>query len=108
MNYKMIGVVKKIGEKVQITEKFAKQEINIETNSKYPEVIQFEFINDKTSLIETVAVNDAVEISFDIRGREWNGKFFTRLQGFDCDILERAKVETKIQADEQADDDLPF
>jgi len=30
------------------------------------------------------------------------------LQGFDCDILERAKVETKIQADEQADDDLPF
>ena len=35
-------------------------------------------------------------------------RFFTRLQGFDCDILERAKVETKIQADEQADDDLPF
>ena len=70
--------------------------------------IQFEFINDKTSLIETVSVNDAVEISFDIRGREWNEKFFTRLQGFDCDILERAKVETKIQADEQADDDLPF
>jgi single-strand DNA-binding protein len=74
MNYKMIGVVKKIGEKVQITEKFAKKEINIETNSKYPEVLQFEFINDKCSLIETVDVNDAVEISFDIRGREWEGK----------------------------------
>ena len=44
MIYKMIGVVKKIGEKVQITEKFAKKEINIETNSKYPEVLQFEFI----------------------------------------------------------------
>lgn len=108
MNYKMIGAVKKIGEKVQITDKFAKREINIETDSKYPEVIQFEFINDKCSMLDALNVDDSVEISFDIRGREWNEKFFTRLQGFDCNILERAKLQTKIQADEQADDDLPF
>ena len=39
MNYKMIGVVKKIGEKVQITDKFAKQEINIETTPEAREFI---------------------------------------------------------------------
>ncbi len=116
----MNGVAKKIGEKTQITEKFAKREINIETKSKYPEVIQIEFINDKCSLLDGINLNDDVEILFNIRGREWNERFFTRLEGYDCKVLEQFNAKNyataeankmfkkDIENEYEQDDDLPF
>jgi len=104
MNYTIEGKVVNIGDKVQITDKFAKREIVIETDDKYPQQIMLEFSQDKCSLLDECKLGDLVQIGFNIRGREWNGKYFTRLEGWNIKIDKSNQIEPL----HEINDDLPF
>ena len=104
MNYTIEGKVVTIGDKVQITDKFAKREIVIESGDKYPEQIMLEFTQDKCDLLDSANIGDTALIAFNIRGREWNGKYFTRLEGWNIKIDQSTKTETL----HEINDDLPF
>jgi hypothetical protein len=109
MNYTIEGKIVTVGDKVQITEKFAKREIVIESGDKYPEQIMLEFTQDKCSLLDNCKVGDNVEVHFNIRGREWNGKFFTRLEGWNIKLLDNICLNgTKNDIRNEINDDLPF
>lgn len=70
--YKLTGTVKVINDTVQVSEKFAKREFVLtDASSMYPQDILFQLTQDKCSMIDGVAVNDTVEVSFNLRGREW-------------------------------------
>ena len=70
--FKLTGTVKLISETQQISEKFSKREFVVsETSSMYPQDILFQATQDKCSLLDSVKVQDQIEVSFNLKGREW-------------------------------------
>jgi len=45
-------------------------------------MVKFQLAQDKCSLVDDYNEGDTVEVDFDLRGREWNGKYFTNLQAW--------------------------
>jgi len=70
--FKLTGSVKLIHATAQITEKFSKREFVVtDTTSQYPQDILFQATQDKCSLLDQFQAGDQVEVSFNLRGREW-------------------------------------
>ncbi|NBV09771.1 MAG: DUF3127 domain-containing protein [Flavobacteriia bacterium] len=90
-----------------VSEKFKKQELTIKTeNESYPQFITFQVVNDKCDLLNNLRKNDAVEITYNLRGREWNSpegvtKYFNTIEAWSI-------VLTSKQEQNEVDDDLPF
>lgn len=56
----------------QINEKMTKRDFVVETDdSQYPQLVKFELINDKCSIIDSYSEGTKVTVKFNIRGREW-------------------------------------
>lgn len=107
-SFKMKGVVHKVGQTMIVSEKFSKRELVMVDNSdaNYPQYVSFEFTQDKTSLLDNVMEGQEIELSFNLRGREWTSpagdvKYFNTLQGWKIEG-EAPKVEQK------QEDALPF
>jgi hypothetical protein len=131
--FKLSGIVKVVNPTVQVSEKFAKREFVVtDASSMYPQDIMFQSTQDKCSLLDNIQVNDQVEVSFNLRGREWTSpqgevKYFNTLEAWRIDkvganngagipqggpsamSLDPVSSVTANQANvESADDDLPF
>lgn len=128
--FKLTGTLKVLNPMVQVSEKFSKREFVVtESSSMYPQDIMFQLTQDKCSLLDGYNVNDQVEVSFNLRGREWTSpqgevKYFNSLDAWRIDrvgagvgipasgpsAMNLAPV-TAASAEmnvEKADDDLPF
>ena len=73
----------------QVSDRFRKREVVLEyaTNPQYPEFIKFEFVQDRTDLLDNFQPGQEVQVWFDLKGRKWtdrNGeiRYFTTLQGW--------------------------
>jgi hypothetical protein len=86
--FKLTGTVKVIKDTVQVTEKFAKREFVInDASSMYPQDILFQSVQDKCSMLDGYTEGDNVEVSFNLRGREWTSpqgeiKYFNTLDAW--------------------------
>ncbi|MEN9699178.1 MAG: hypothetical protein RLZZ301_376 [Bacteroidota bacterium] len=86
--FKFSGTIKVIQATQQVTEKFAKREFVVtDTSSMYPQDILFQATQDKCALLDGFQVNDAVEVSFNLRGREWTSpqgevKYFNTIEAW--------------------------
>ena len=81
------GSIKKIGDTQKITDTFRKREVVVTTEEQYPQHIQIEFIQDRTSLLDGYNLGDKVNIGFNLKGREWTSpqgetKYFNTIQGW--------------------------
>jgi hypothetical protein len=132
--FKLSGIVKVVNPTVQVSEKFAKREFVVtDASSMYPQDIMFQSTQDKCSLLDNIQVNDQVEVSFNLRGREWTSpqgevKYFNTLEAWRIDkvgangngggipqggpaamnldpISNVTATQTNVEA---TDDDLPF
>lgn len=79
-NYEMTGKVTRILDAQTFSSGFTKREFIIQTDDKYPQSIKFECVKERLSLLDKVHDGDTVNVSFRIRGSEYNGKFFVNLQ----------------------------
>ncbi len=66
---------------------FRKREMVVTTDEQYPQFINIEFVQDKTDLLNNFKVGDEVEVSINLRGREWvspqgETKYFNSIQGW--------------------------
>lgn len=82
MNYEMEGKILKIEDTQTLKNDFTKREFVVETDEQYPQKVKFELIKDKTALVDKFSAGDAVKVSFNIRGSEWNGKYFVNLSAW--------------------------
>lgn len=82
MTYQAEGVLHKVFDEEQKSERFKAREFVIETEDQYPQFIKFQLVNDKCDLANGHNEGERVKVSFDLRGREWNGKYFTNLQAW--------------------------
>ena len=83
MSFELTGKLHRIFDTEQIKETFRKREFVVEkVDGQYPEFIKFQLVQDRTSLMDQFSEGDEVTVSFDLRGREWQGKFFTNVQAW--------------------------
>jgi hypothetical protein len=88
MSFQLTGKLKKIDPIVKVSEKFSKREFVItDESSQYPQDILFQSVQDKCSLLDTFNVGDTVQVSFNLRGREWTSpqnevKYFNTLEAW--------------------------
>lgn len=87
MSYELQGRVHKIGDVQTIKNDFTKREFVVQTDEQYPQFVPFELIKDKTSLIDGFKKGDQIKVSFDIRGREWQDRFFINLSAWRVERL---------------------
>jgi hypothetical protein len=111
--FKMKGVIKVIKPTQQVSEKFSKRELVVTdlSEAQYPQDILFELKQDKTSLLDNFMQGQEVEISFNLKGREWTSpqgdvKYFNTLDAFKIDAIGAAPVAINIASNN--DEDLPF
>lgn len=116
------GRLHKVFPQQQITDSFSKREFVIETDEEYPQFVKFELTQDKCDLVSKFSEGQSMEVFFNVRGREWNEKFFTNLNAWRIleirsesrDDEERKKIDAHIKSKEVVDanpdtpDDLPF
>ncbi len=70
--YTLNGILKVINDTQVVSDRFKKREIVITDNTgQYPQDISFQLTQEKTDAVNDMKVNDPVQVSFFIRGREW-------------------------------------
>jgi hypothetical protein len=78
--YEMQGSVKWIGETQSFASGFTKREFVLTSaHDKYPQDIKFEVVKDKCTVLDQFSVGQDVTVSFDVRGNEYNGKYYVNL-----------------------------
>jgi hypothetical protein len=66
----------------QVSEKFRVQEFILKVGNpedKYPQEVKFQLVNDNIDLLDFIQVNEQVEVTFELRGREYNGTHYVTL-----------------------------
>ena len=83
MAYELTGKVKLIQDPQTFNSGFTKREMVVTVEEgKYPQDINIEFVQDNVSLLDTVQPGQQITVIFDIRGREYNGRYFNNLVGW--------------------------
>jgi len=73
----VIGTTEEVG-----NNGFTKRLIVIETQEQYPQKLPIDFVKDKTNLLDKFQEGQEVKISINLRGNEYNGKYYVNLQGW--------------------------
>ncbi len=79
MSYQLKGVIRHIEQEQTFASGFTKREFVVTTEDKYPQDVKLEFVKDKTAQLEGFKPGDPVTVSFNIRGNEYEGRFFVNL-----------------------------
>jgi hypothetical protein len=83
MSFEIEGRLVKIFNTEQKSGTFQTREFVIEIASgNYPQVIKFQATQDKCTIMDNYNEGDAVKVYFDLRGREWQGKYLTNLNAW--------------------------
>lgn len=97
-SYEFIGKIKQIGELQTFASGFTKREVVVaENNDRWPNDVSFAFTKDRARQLESFAVGDDVKVSFDLRGREYNGRHFIDLNGWKIEKAEDAAAASPAQ-----------
>ena len=121
----IVGKLIEIFDTQQISDSFKKREFVVEfaENPQYPELIKFELIQDKCSLLDSYSTGNEVDVSFNLKGRKWSkdGKdmYFTTLQAWRLELAKSgqdapaatstdAPTEPEWLSDTKDEGDLPF
>jgi len=82
MNFSVKGKLHKVFPTERKSDKLEIRDFVIKTDEQYPQYIKFQLMNDKTSQVDGFNEGQNIEVSFNLRGRESDGKFFTNLQAW--------------------------
>jgi hypothetical protein len=97
--YETSGKIKMIGEVQSFASGFTKREFVVTTAAdKYPQDIKFDVVKDKCAMLDSFKPGDDVQVNFDIRGREYNGKYFVDLSCWKLQAADGAEPARSPQA----------
>jgi len=119
MAFELEGVVRHILEPQTFASGFSKREFVIEVeDGKFPQMIKFEAVKEKTSILDGVSVGDRVQVTFDIRGNEYKERFYVNLNawklsksgegGGDSETTANSSLEASFDNEPDDSDDIPF
>jgi len=83
MSYEVEGKLHKKFDAEQKSGTFQTREfVLLVEQGQYPQYIKFQLVQDRCEIISPVEEGTNIKVYFDLRGREWQGKFFTNLQAW--------------------------
>lgn len=81
------GSIKEIFEQQNFDSGFSKREFVVTTKEQYPQDIKLELVKDRCDLISPYKKGDQVKVQFNLRGNEYNGRYYVNLQAWKIDQL---------------------
>ena len=108
---KVTGKIHNVGALRVVSEKFKSKDVVLLTDEKFPQYITIQFTQDKTDLVNPKDIGEQVEVSINLRGREWKSptgeiKYFNTIEGWQINAVEGAVNLKEVPLD--CSDDLPF
>ena len=89
MSFKIEGVIYRKFETEQKGASFSARDFVLEVqDGNFPQHIKFQLVQDRCDLIDRFTVGDSVVVHFDLRGKEWNDKFFTNLNAWKIEEMD--------------------
>lgn len=85
MTFEIEGILHKKFDVESKSSSFQTREFVITTEGTYPQYVKFQLTQDKCGVIDSCEEGEKVKVSFDLRGREWQGKYFTNLNAWKVD-----------------------
>jgi len=83
MAFEVEGKLHRVFPTEQKSANFAAREFVLEIpDGNYPQLIKFQAVQDRCGILDNFNEGDQVRVSFDLRGREWNGKYMTNLNAW--------------------------
>jgi single-strand DNA-binding protein len=120
MSFEIVGKMYKKFAAESKSPTFQAREFVIEVmDGNYAQMVKFQLLQERCQLLDTYNEGEEVKVHFDLRGREWQGKFFTtlncwRIEKADGDstqpvqhVAAQAKVSTSFSAPPSTDDAFP-
>ncbi|MBK7872995.1 MAG: DUF3127 domain-containing protein [Saprospiraceae bacterium] len=121
-SFEIEGKLHKVFDTENKTSSFQAREFVIEiADGNYSQFVKFQLVQDRCALVDNLKEGEIIKVSFDLRGREWQGKYFTNLNAWRVEQAQAATAKSAPPAvegtgdfpsatDEPAsfDDDLPF
>lgn len=81
--YELEGTLKVIYDKQSFPSGFEKREFVVTTkDDRYPQDVKFELVQDRISALDGMNEGDEVIVTFDLRGNEYNGKYYVNLRAW--------------------------
>lgn len=78
--YEAAGTIKLINPTQTFPSGFMKREFVVTTRAeKFPQDLKFEVVKDKCAMLDSYQTGQEVQVTFDIRGNEYNGKYYVSL-----------------------------
>jgi len=120
MSYEVEGKLYKKYDIEKKSDSFQTREfVLLDDKGQYPNYVKFQLVQDRVNVIDNLDEGSMVKVYFDLRGREWQGKFFTNLNAWRIEAI-GAESKPKAAAGEfpsappglsdegSSYDDLPF
>ncbi len=118
MSFEVEGKLHKKFDTEKKSEKFQARDFVIEVPSQYPQMIKFQLVQDRCEIIDHFQEGEDVKVFFDLRGREWEGRYFTNLNAWKLEKAGQTATAPAAGAESfptlndepsnKAEDDLPF
>jgi len=85
MSFEVLGKLHKKFDTERKSDKFQARDFVIELPGQYPQLIKFQLTQDRCEIIDPYNEGDEIKVYFDLRGRQWEDKFFTNLNAWKID-----------------------
>ncbi len=120
MSFEVEGKLHKKFDTENKTDTFQAREFVIEVaDGNYPQFVKFQLVQDRCALVDSFQEGEQIKVHFDLRGREWNGKYFTNLNAWRIEKISSEQgppppaddgffPSATDEPQAEADDDLPF
>jgi len=82
MSNQITGVIKLINPTQTFDSGFQKREFVVTTKEQYPQDIKIEVVKDKCAVLDGYKVGQSVAVDYNLRGSEYNGKYYVSLQAW--------------------------
>lgn len=102
------GTIKVLGNLEKVSDKLIKKQVVVTTSEQYPQDIAIEFLNDKIDTLKNFKVGNKVIIGINLRGREYNGKYYNNIVGWKVSADLGEVTNTQQQPAREEVSDLPF
>src|SRR5690554_6032243 len=114
-SFEITGKLFKKFETEQKTQSFSAREFVLEVNdNNYMQLIKFQLTQDRCGLLDPFDEGNELKVFLDLRGREWNGKYFTNLNAWKLEPFEAGNTggfpeeEDFVFTDERTNDEDNF
>jgi len=103
-SYDLTGTVKLVMDQQTFDSGFTKREFVVTTEGeRFPQDVKFECVKERVSLLDSVQPGQRVAVSFDLRGNEYNGRYFVNLTAWKVEEADSQAAD----ASDPSSDELP-